>query len=335
LTIGILGAGNFVNAALLPAMKPIDGLQFQAIASGSGVTAKHAANKFGFKYSTSDENEIFQDSKINTIVVATRHDIHARQVVAALDAGKNVFCEKPLCLNRTQLAEIVAAYRRSSQLPTPPSLLVGFNRRFAPFIQELKAALAKVQEPLMLNFRANAGYIPPEHWTQDLTQGGGRLLGEACHFIDLLIFLSGSMPVRVNSKSLPDSGRYAQDNLLITLEFANGSIGNITYLANGDKGFGKELLEVFGGGLAARMDDYRTLQIRHNGKSTSRSARLKADKGHRGEWQAWTSYLLGKESNPISFDEIIASMTTTLAAQSSLIDRTNVDIADWMGACDD
>jgi predicted dehydrogenase len=325
-SVGILGAGNFVNATLLPAMKGIPGIELLGIASGSGLTAKNAASKFGFKYCSSNEQDIFSDPDINTIIVATRHDLHAHQVIAALNASKNVFCEKPLCLTDPELAEIVTAYTASAKLPQPPSLLVGYNRRFAPFIQDLKAALMPIQEPLMLNFRANAGFLPANHWTQDLTQGGGRLLGEACHFIDLLMFLAGSHPLRVTTKALPDSGRYSQDNLSIVLEFANGSIGNITYVANGDKGFAKEYLEVFGGGLAAKMDNYRVLQIRQNGKTNEKVARLKGDKGHKAEWEVWSKYLLGQGSNPISFEDLVASMAASLAAQKSLLSQMPIEL---------
>ena len=196
--------------------------------------------------------------------------------------------------------------------------MVGFNRRFAPFVVELKQHLQRVREPLMLHCRVNAGYIPLDHWTQDPAQGGGRLLGEACHFIDLLIHLAGSTPERVTTRALPDGGRYSRDNLLVTLEFANGSLGTVTYVANGDKGFGKEYLEVFGGGLSARLDDYRTLLIRHGRQRVKRIARLRQDKGHRAEWQALVAYLTGEGAEPMSFAEIVCSTRATLAAQRSL-----------------
>lgn len=322
--LGVLGAGNFANATLLPALKGMADLDFVGVASGSGVSARSSADRYGFAYCTTDSQELLRDPNINTIAVLTRHHLHARQVIAALAAGKHVFVEKPLCLTEVELQAIATAYRAASERASSasrgaPALMVGFNRRFAPFVRELKQHLERVREPLMLHYRVNAGHIPLNHWTQDPAQGGGRLLGEACHFIDLLIHLASAAPLRVMTRALPDTGRYAQDNLLITLEFANGSLGTVTYVANGDKGFGKECLEVFGGGLSARLEDYRTLRIRQSGTNVNRAARLRQDKGHRAEWQALVDHLTGGGPVPIPFEEIIRSTTATLAAHQSLL----------------
>ena len=316
--LGVLGAGNFANATLLPAIKKVANIDLIGIASGQGVSARSAAEKFNFAYSVTDATEILNDDAVNTVAVLTRHHLHARQVITALQSNKHVFVEKPLCLTVEELEEIIDTYQTVQQFSRPPYLMVGFNRRFAPFIIELKRYLQQIQEPLMLHYRVNAGYIPPNHWVQDPTQGGGRLLGEGCHFIDLLIHLCGSAPHRITTCSLPDSGRYSQDNLLITLEFANGSLGTITYASNGDKSFSKEQLEVFGGGLSAQLDDYRTLVIQSGKQRIKRVARLRQDKGHQAEWVALTAWLTGQGPIPITFDEIVQSTTTTLAAQLSL-----------------
>jgi predicted dehydrogenase len=322
-TLGVVGAGNFANAVLLPILKGIKHLERASIASGRGLSARSAADRFGFAYCTTDAQEIFNDARINTVAILTRHHLHARQVLAALKAGKHVFVEKPLCLTVEELQAIISAYQTAqkntdAENNQSPILMVGFNRRFAPFVVELEQHLQRVQEPLMLHYRVNAGFIPSDHWTQDPAQGGGRLLGETCHFIDLLIYLAGSVPQRITTRALPDGGRYAQDNLLITLEFTNGSLGTVTYVANGDKSFGKECLEVFGGGLSARLDNYRTLRIRHGNKRVGRVARLRQDKGHRAEWQALIAHLTGKGPVPIRFEEIVCSTEATLAAQRSL-----------------
>jgi predicted dehydrogenase len=337
--LGVLGAGNYASSTLLPAIKGLPSIELVGIASRGGLTARSSGEKYGFKYCASEIDEILTDSEINTVAVLTRHNLHARQVVAALKAGKHTFVEKPLCLTEEELQSIISTYESLApatqdqdqvsgvrgqgpgderQPASPPLLMVGFNRRFAPFVVELKQSLKGIREPLMMHYRVNAGYIPPQHWTHDPEEGGGRLLGEGCHFIDLLIHLAGEHPVRVTTQSLPDGGRYSHDNLLIVLEFGGGSIGTITYLANGDKGFGKEMLEVSGGGLSARLDDYRTLHIAHGGRQLRRSARLRQDKGHRAEWQALTAYLTGAGPRPISFDEIVLSTRATLAAQRSL-----------------
>ncbi len=324
--LGVLGAGNFANATLLPALKAVDGLQRVGLASGSGLSAQTAAQRFGFAYATTDEQALFDDPAINTVAILTRHQHHARQVLAALAAGKHVFVEKPLCLDEEELEAIAQAYAAASANSPAPYLMVGFNRRFAPFVGLLKKHLAGSQEPLVLHYRVNAGYIPPDHWLHDPAQGGGRLVGEACHFIDLVIYLAADRPLRVTTRALPDSGRYRQDNLVITLEFAGGGLGVVTYVANGDRGFGKERLEVFGGGLAASLDDYRVLSVRQGGKGTDAKARLRQDKGHQAEWQALAAYLTGKGPEPMSFADINRTMQTTFAARRSLETGVTVTI---------
>lgn len=315
LRLGILGAGNFANATLLPAIKKLGNIELVGIASAGGLTARTAADKFGFSYCTTDTKQIFADERINAVAILTRHNQHANQVITALESGKHVYVEKPLCLTSEELDKIVSAH----DLPlNEASITVGFNRRFAPFVVELRQHLQTIQEPLMLHYRVNAGFIPREHWVHDPTQGGGRLLGEGCHFIDLLIHLAQSAPTRVTARALPDGGRYMRDNFVVTLEFGNGSIGTLTYVANGDKGFTKELLEVFGGGLAARLDNYRTLLIRHGGKKILRTARLRQDKGHQAEWHAFAAHVQGLGKAPVPFQESVLSTEATFAASRSL-----------------
>lgn len=320
--LGIIGAGNFANGVVLPAVKDLERVELVGVASG-GMSARATADRFKFAFCTTDSYDILDDKSINTVAILTRHHLHAQQTIAALQAGKHVYVEKPLCLNEEELDAICDAYQAARQTSgdgrsSAPLLMVGFNRRFAPFVTELKQHLGSVKEPLILNFRVNAGFIPPNHWVHDLNQGGGRLLGEGCHFIDVLNFLLGRVLRRVHTRVLPDSGRYAQDNLLITLGYDDGSIGTVTYVANGDRGFGKEALEVFGGGLSARLDDYRTLSISHGKTRVKRVARLRQDKGHRLEWKALVDCLTGSGPLPISMDEIICSTRATFAAYRSL-----------------
>jgi predicted dehydrogenase len=323
--LGVLGAGNFATATLLPALKKVAPLELVNIASSGGVSARAAADRFGFAHCTTDPQELLADPSIDAVAVLTRHHLHAPQVIAALQAGKHVFVEKPLCLKAEELAAIIAAYQDSqnqaasaAEAGSAPYLMVGFNRRFAPFVLELKGHLRQVQEPLMLHYRVNAGYVPPNHWTQDPEQGGGRLLGEGCHFIDLLIYLAGAGVRRVTCQALPDQGGQPPDNFLVVLEFANGSLGTILYAAGGDKGFGKEVLEVFGGGLAARLDDFRSLDLRQGRKRVRRWARLRQDKGHAAEWLAFTAFLTGKGPEPMTFAEAVHATEVTLAAHLSL-----------------
>ena len=316
--LGVIGAGAFANSTLLPAMKGISGIDLVGVSSASGLSARSTAQRFGFSFAASSAEEILSDSRINTVAILTRHHLHARQTIAALLAGKHVFVEKPLALTDEELDAVIHSYQQAGHAGAPPQLMVGFNRRFAPMVKELKEHLAAVHEPLVIHCRVNAGFIPNSHWTQDAEQGGGRLRGEVCHFIDLLLHLAGTAPVMAKTISLPNEGRYSSDNLLVTVHFANGSLGSVVYVANGNKRFGKELIEVFGGGLAARVDDYGSLEIHSGGKKIQRRSRLRRDKGHRDEWEAWVRAISGKGPAAIAFDELVLTTRTTLAAYRSL-----------------
>lgn len=328
--LGVVGAGSFANTTLLPVMSGIPELELVAVASRGGLSARAAADRFGAAYCTSDMQDILDDDSIHAVAILTRHHLHASQVVACLEAGKHVYVEKPLCLNQEELEAISSAYQRACEGAGPgeghagnagmglPSLTVGFNRRFAPFVVELKRHLEPLREPLMITCRVNAGPLSPNHWARDPAQGGGRLLGEVCHFVDLLIYLAGRAPLEVSTLALPRNEGCTGENWLITLVFGDGSLGTIAYVANGDQRFGKEYLEVFGGGLSARLDDFRALLIAHGKKRVRRAARLRRDKGHRGEWQALVAHLRGRGPEPIPFAELVQSTRATFAAQESL-----------------
>jgi predicted dehydrogenase len=311
--VGVLGAGLFANAVLIPAMQKTDGVNLVGVASGGGVTARTAAKKFAFSWCASSSDELLHDDRVNTVAILTRHHLHARQTLAALRAGKHVFVEKPLCLTTGELAELEAAYDGTRMV------MVGYNRRFAPMVIALRDILRTAGEPLLLTYRVNAGFIPANHWTHDPEQGGGRLRGEGCHFIDLLIDLAGDRVRRVTTRVLPDSGRYQQDNFQVTLEFTNGTIGTVIYSAGGSRSFGKESIEAFGAGIAARLDDFRTLDVRRNAKATTLRSRLRQDKGHRAEWEAITNHLTRGGPAPIPFEELVHSTRATLAAYESLL----------------
>jgi predicted dehydrogenase len=315
--IGLLGAGKFVKSTLLRAMKDAGGTDMIAVCAGSGASAAYIAKRGGFQLATTDPELVIANPDVNTVVVATRHYWHASQVIAALRAGKHVFSEKPLCLNDDQLNEIVQAHteanRKSSQL-----LMIGFNRRFAPLIVELKKFLSDVREPLVMNYRVNAGFFPSSHWIQDPEQGGGRIIGEACHFIDLMTFLCGSDPVQVFATAIPDVGRYRFDNAILQLTFANGSAGVITYVANGSNSFPKERLEVFAQGRVAVLDNFRKLElISSDGKKKVKSA-FSADKGHRAEWKALVDAVLNGRPSPIPFSQIVSTTLATFRLMDSL-----------------
>jgi predicted dehydrogenase len=267
-------------------------------------------------------NELFDDESINTIAICTRHSSHASQVVRALEAGKHVFCEKPLAMNEEELALIVQAHERMPQR----LLLVGYNRRFAPLARALKGFFSEVREPFFMQYRINAGYIPREHWVQDHDQGGGRVLGEICHFVDFLSYLCGSPVTSVSALVMPDAGRYSSDNVIASLRFGNGSIGTITYSANGDESFSKERLEVFAEGRVGTLDDFRELRTSYNGKQRTSKSRLRVDKGHKGEWQAFSDAIRKGREAPISFPELVNSTLASIALARVCANGSTVDV---------
>ena len=330
--LGVLGAGNFAAAVLLPAVKKVPQVELVAIASASGLSAHNAGERFEFRRTGSDEAELLADPEINTIAVLTRHHLHARQVAAALSAGKHVFCEKPLVIREDELEEVAQALAGSSgdstALAEPrPLLMLGFNRRFAPLAQRLAGFLEGRQEPLAAHYRVNAGLIPASHWLHDPLQGGGRIIGEGCHFIDFLAFLTGAAPVAVTARALPDLGRYREDNVVMTFTFPDGSVGTVTYLANGDKSFPKERVEVFCSGRAAALDDFRTLELVRDGRREVLRSRLRQDKGHRAEWEAFSAAVRAGGPPPIPYDQIFGVHRAAFAAVRSLRSRAEVSIA--------
>ena len=310
--VGVLGAGNFAQGVLIPAIKAA-GAQMVGLCASSGARARASADKFGFAFCATDEEEIFSDVSINAVAVATRHHLHAAQVVRALECGKHVFCEKPLCLNEGELEEIEGAYSRSGG---GLRLMVGFNRRFAAMARRMKDFLSQTGGPLAMHYRVNAGALPKDHWIEDPEQGGGRILGEVCHFVDFLSFLCGSLPTTVSARGLPSAG--GGQDVIASLEFGDGSMGTISYLCSGDRAFSKERLEVFGGGSVAVLDDFHRLEfVRHGQKNSSRSW-LKQDKGHAAEWKAFCESIQSGRPAPILFEEIAASTRATIRIVDSL-----------------
>ncbi|PZN87107.1 MAG: dehydrogenase, partial [Candidatus Methylumidiphilus alinenensis] len=260
-TLGFIGSGNYATAVLIPAFKAA-GVRLKTVASAGGVSAAHAGRKFGFEKTTTATEEVFADPEINAVVVATRHDSHALQVCHALEAGKPVFVEKPLALTLDELSQVEVAYASALTAGQMPLVMVGFNRRFAPQAVKVKSLLTALDAPKALVMMVNAGAIPSTHWTQDRAVGGGRIVGEACHFIDLLRYLAGSPIVDAqvvslgNAKGLTGLG----DTVTLTLRFADGSMGTVHYLANGHKSFPKERLEVFCSGRILQLDNFRKLK---------------------------------------------------------------------------
>ncbi|MGC8855998.1 MAG: bi-domain-containing oxidoreductase [Anaerolineae bacterium] len=310
--IGVLGAGLYANATLLPVLQNMKGIERVGIASAAGMHAAHSGKRFGFRYACSAEEQIIHDTEINTVFILTRHDSHAKLSIQALQAGKHVFVEKPLALNEAQLAKLSEQLRQENQ----PLLMVGFNRRFAPLARTLFTFLSPRHEPLYAHYRVNAGYIPANHWVHDPAQGGGRIIGEACHFIDFLTFLVGAPPNTVAAHALPDVGKYQQDNVSITLTFPDGSIGIVDYLANGDKSLPKERLEVFCEGKVAILDDFRKLEMIAAG--TRKTEKRPQDKGWRNEMVAFFEAIEKGGPPPIPYDHLLAVTKATFAVLTSI-----------------
>lgn len=311
--LGVLGAGLYASATMLPLLKANKETVLVGIASSQGMSASHAARRYGFHYACSGEKQVIEDEQINTLAILTRHHLHAEQTLAGLGAGKHVFCEKPLAMSQGDLDEIQAQV----QQPGSPLLTVGYNRRFAPLAVKMKDFIDQRQEPLAAYYRVNAGLLPLDHWTQNKQQGGGRLVGEGCHFVDFLIWLVGQLPVSFQVKALPDNGKYNQDNLVLTITFQDGSLGTLAYLANGDKAFSKERVEVFAGGRIAVLDDFRSLETVHKGRSKLQRSQIRQDKGHAAEWGAFVE-AIKQGSPPIPYEQIFTGMRCVLQAAEAL-----------------
>jgi predicted dehydrogenase/threonine dehydrogenase-like Zn-dependent dehydrogenase len=316
--LGVLGAGSFAQNTLLPALKAISGISFIGVCNATGPHSRKAAEKFGFSYCSNSEAELLHDPKIEAVLITTRHNLHAAQSLAALRAGRAVFCEKPLCLNEDELAALVCVTSAGASAEgNAPLLMVGFNRRFAPMAIQMKRFLSEIHEPLAIYYRVNAGYIPSDHWVNDPEQGGGRILGEVCHFVDFLCFLVGACPIEVQAQAVGNPGQYSRDNVVASLKFANGTLGTISYLANGDKSVSKERVEVFGGGSVAMLEDFRQLELVRNGHRQITRTRWAQDKGHKAEMQAFVDAVRGKTPPPISLEQVVGSSLATLRLLNS------------------
>ncbi len=310
----VLGAGNFARMVLLPAIHSCQHFEIATIVSGRGLNAAHSARSMGAASSGTDEQYVFGDSTIDTIFSVTRHDQHAQHVLSALRAGKNIFVEKPLCMTLDELREIETFVEQSA--PHTPLIMVGFNRRFAPATKALKQHFSGVSAPLAVSIRFNSGQVPADHWTQHDTEGGGRVIGEACHAIDLAIYLTGSVPIRVYAESIADAAQtITDDQCYITMRHENGSISNIAYLAGGDKASPKERIEVFGGGRTGVIDDFRTVTTWRDG--VRKVSKSRQQKGHIEEIHAFGQAITGQITTLIPWYELrMTSMASILAVQS-------------------
>jgi predicted dehydrogenase len=318
--LGCIGAGNYGGRILIPALAKA-GAELHTIVTTNGLNAVHYGKKFGFAKASTTITELFAQKEVNTLIIATRHDTHARLASEALRSGLHVYVEKPLALSRGQLTEVETAYVESVARGAAPILLVGFNRRFSPHVQRMREILRGTQGPKSLSLLMNAGSVPPNHWIQDRDVGGGRILGEACHFIDLARFLVGARIVGASAGAMRSSnGAASPDTVQISLEFEDGSIASIQYYANGHRSFPKERVEVFASGRILQLENFRLL--RGFGCPGFRGFRTwRQDKGHTACVQAFLRAIETGGPSPIPAEEIFE------------VSRVALDIAEGLSGC--
>jgi polar amino acid transport system substrate-binding protein len=314
--LAFVGAGAFATGVLVPAFAKAAGTRLVSISSGRGVTARHLAEKFAFAKATTSLDEQLQDAAVDAVVISTRHNLHAEQAAAALRAGKHVFVEKPLALNDEQLTQVLEAQKSSGKI-----LMVGFNRRFAPLVKELKSRLGQRRGPLMIQYRVNAGTLPEGSWIKDAAIGGGRIIGEACHMIDLCGAIADAIPTRVYAERAGS----IEDDVLLSLRFSDGSVASIHYSSSGDPGFPKERIEVVGEGVVAVLEDFRSLEF-SKGKRT-RSNSMLQDKGHSAESVAFVEAVRRGGPPPISYESLVATTRATFGALQSLATGLPVELS--------
>jgi len=323
INIGFLGAGSYAQSHLLPNFPKGNSVKLKGVMTASGTSSRSVAERFGFEFCTGDADDILLNDDVNTIFIATRHDSHGDYVLRALKSGKHVFVEKPLCINPEELEAISEFYQNeASSTNTHSLLMVGYNRRFSPLTVKMKKCFASGKMAMI--YRVNAGAIPAESWIQDSETGGGRIIGEVCHFIDYLTFINGSLPVSVYATAAPDSNGF-NDILNVSLSYENGSIGSICYYSNGDKSLVKERIEIFSNGCSAVLEDFRTLTVFNKGKKKTTKL-ISQDKGQKGEVNAFVQTILNGKSSPIPYEEIHNTSLVTFKIHESLKNAEKVDV---------
>lgn len=315
--VGIIGAGNFTGSTILPSLNKINA-SVKYIASSKGLSGTTLAKKFGVSNSTTDYKEILKDSEVDIVFITTRHNAHASQVIESLNAGKHVFVEKPLALNNKELDDIILTLQKSNG-----TLTVGFNRRFSPFIIDAKKQLGISNIPINIVATMNAGFIPQDVWVQDMEIGGGRIIGEACHLIDLITSLTGSLVESVVMNAMGNNPSDNTDNATILLKYKNGSTGVINYFANGSKAYSKERIEIYAQNRTIVIDNFR--KSKYFGFKSSGMSKTQ-DKGHQEQFRLLMERIKSGGSPIIPLDEIINTSRAAIAAVESLMTKSWVDV---------
>ena len=309
--VGVIGAGGFSNGILLPALSKTPA-RVKYIADINAAAARHSTKKFGAHEAVTDYEIILNDPEVNTVFVVVGHHLHARFICEALNAGKHVFVEKPLAMNEKELQQVIAAHEKAGD----HLLMVGFNRRFSPHIQKIRRLLSGNNEPLCMNMTVNAGTIPADHWTQDPERGGGRIIGEGCHFIDLLSYIADSPAKSLSAMMVNGNTAVQTDKMSIVLKFEDGSVGTVNYFSNGSKSYPKEMIEVFGNGRVIKMENFRrTLGFGFPGFKKFRTSRQ--DKGHKSEIAEFVDCISKGGSPIIPFSQLVNITRASFAAMES------------------
>ncbi|MGB3478374.1 MAG: Gfo/Idh/MocA family oxidoreductase, partial [bacterium] len=319
INVGFIGPGNFAKSFLLPNMK-YEEANLVGVADVRGTNSKMVAQKFGYKYCTTEYKQLLDDTTITTVFIATRHDLHAQLIMESLKAGKHVFCEKPLCLNQKELTQIIKARSMPSALSS--LLFIGFNRRFAPLTMEAKSFMGDKVVPYIINYRINAGNLPQDHWLLDIKQGGGRVIGEVCHFVDYISYFAAAPLKSVYAQSFGGSN----DNIIATLEYDDGSLGSISYFAVGDPDFPKERIEIFGDEKVCVIDDFSSAVFSNAGKQTK--TKISQDKGYKDEIQAFLDAVRKGKKSPISFKNIVETTLVSFLINESIRTRKPIVLPD-------
>ncbi|HOV91126.1 MAG TPA: bi-domain-containing oxidoreductase [Syntrophorhabdaceae bacterium] len=335
---GVIGAGLFGKALLLPTMTKNKDLILHSLSTSSSANVYHTGKKYKFQVITTDYQEILKNNEINSVVILTPHSLHKKMVIESLQAGKHVFVEKPLCISEEELREIDDVYRSSEQ---KPYLMVGYNRRFSPhskrvleFIGVNKDSEFKTEgiqrfrfNPLVVHYRVNAGFVTPDHWVHSEEEGGSRVIGEICHFLDWMIYITQSRPTKIFAQRVSGDNKSIvnSDNLCITIKFGDGSVGSIVYSASGDKAFSREYIEVFCEGKTAVIRDFRETQLLFNGRKKTFKT-LNQEMGYQDEFQNFSDVILGKSEKGISYKEIYWSTLGVFKINESLASGTTIVI---------
>ena len=318
-TVSFVGAGSFARSILIPRFAR-HGALLRGVVTMTGPSASTVADRFGFEFHGTDVSTILRDSATDVIVIATRHDTHSSLAIEALKAGKHVFVEKPLALNRSELDELLQVAQEA-----PCQLMVGFNRRFAPLAARLKQEFNGRSRPFAITYRVNAGALPPEHWTRDKSVGGGRIIGEACHFVDFMQFLTDADPIEVSAYGIPTSDGGSVDTVSFTVKFSEGSIGTVHYCACGNAALPKERVEVFAAGRAVVLDDFRRLEIYRGGRRKTVRTR-RQDKGHDEEVRRFIETCRIGGPPLISLRSLALSSVLTFAVEEALTKGSPVQV---------